>query len=75
MTEACPRCGEAKQVVEGFLASDVEASDVRDCARCWLWWRPGDAGRGWEWWSEHETGFMGWTKAPEGVLTVLGGEE
>ena len=67
MTEACPRCGREEEDTEPGLRTCE-----RHCRGCGLWWRPGDAGRGWEWWSE-----LGrrWTKALEGVLTVLGGRE
>ena len=68
-SEACPACGGG--VFKGQVVARGAVSGVRECQWCGLWWMPGDAGRGWEWWSE----VSGWTRAPEGMLTVLEGEE
>ena len=58
----CPRCGSDSQVgpLDGVMV----------CNGCGLMWQTSKdgSGRGWDWWSEKN----GWTKAPEGLLTVLG---
>jgi late competence protein required for DNA uptake (superfamily II DNA/RNA helicase) len=58
----CPRCGGADIHTTGnFLLC------VLYCKSCKLEFADGDSGRGVEWWNGKE-----WTRAPVGLLTVLG---